>query len=312
MGKKIYLSIMVLVTAVCVVVGTVVHIKKGAAEKKEHVKTVYTEENQSSGTDGQTEKQAAADGTESGGKTAKPSGENPNTVLKTPSKDQLVSEIHVDSDVLDLTIFPGPEYDVSYEGIEDLKPEVTLENGILTISQKKKEPLNFFKLFSPSGKAMMTVQLPDDALGQLTADMDTGDLDISDLSVGNGVIRMDVGDIDLDRVILGTFSLENDTGNIEMEDCTSTNLTIDTDVGNVELEGCAFKDLKIASDVGDVVIDSREDLSRYVMLLSRDVGRITINGEDMSKKHQQTVVGEASGSLTVETDTGDLEITYPS
>ena len=54
-----------------------------------------------------------------------------------------VSEIRLDSEVMDVKFYTGDSLEIAYGGNEKLKPEISFENGVLSITQRGKAGRTF-------------------------------------------------------------------------------------------------------------------------------------------------------------------------
>ena len=111
-------------------------------------------------------------------------------------------------------------------------------------------------------------------------------------------------DFDVGNLIVSDLSAEqtkisSDVGNVELTSCRGNRLEAESDVGNIEIRSSEFKDTQIDTDVGNVYFS-----------LATDLGKVTVDGNKLKRNFSQTASDASSGRrLTVETDTGNIEIT---
>lgn len=128
---------------------------------------------------------------------------------------------------------------------------------------------------------------------------DTGKICVSDVSMVDGdllLVKLDTGDLELSDVSVGTMKLETNTGEVEMTRVLVTGeLHVTTDTGDVDIERSDAKDLYVQTDTGDVEI---ELLSGKMFSVQADTGDVQHPASDRN-----------GGICEVKTDTGDVEIT---
>lgn len=281
MKKKIYLTVLIVVTLICVIFGTMNHM--GVFGRSNHVRY---DTGKTPSEDGS----AAFRGSESAGSKTK-ARKNPaagDALFSEERSSSEVTELHADIEYGSLTVRTGEEFSAEYNGDSDLRPEVDLKNGVLTVAQKGRN-FNFFKnLLHP--KAELTVVLPKGTvLDEADIALDLGDAVLSGLTAENGTIV-------------------NNLGRIELSSCRLGSVKIEADMGDVVLEECGFRDLSVEEDLGAVRIRSAADLSGASVELETDLGKVLVNGSEQGTEYR------ASGSdgirLSVHNDLGDVELEY--
>ncbi len=191
--------------------------------------------------------------------------------------------LHITGDVMGVSIVRGDDYEIKYEGTENLMPKYEITDGELAVVQKGK------KTGFGNFKCSVTITIPEDAsLQSFYADIDVGDINVTDMEIVTLTGESDVGDLNFTKI-------------------TSQDVTITCDTGDIELSDCTFENLDINADVGNVDVKSAKDLSDYSFELSCDVGKVTINGDKESKNYESE---GSEGSVTISADVGDVDITY--
>ena len=229
----------------------------------------------------------------------------------------------LDLDIIaaNVNIVEGEEFSVKYDGDENLKPEVSLEDDTLKIRQSTAEGLQW-NLDGPTSK--ITVTVPEDQLEELKLEADAGDIDISDLTLDSLDIEANAGEIDLNDITTDDLKLDADAGDINLTDVKADKLTIEVDAGDIELsnvdirkgeaslsmgnfdyDGGTFKTLSVTVNMGDLHINTDSSLSDYSVDLSCDMGEVRYNGkhEGTSYDHE----GE-EGKLDAKCNMGEVEV----
>ena len=299
MKRNMYLTILIFAAVICIVFGTLYHTgfigrwnsRTAVAAEEENREKEDAEEAHKTNEDAEeAEDEDAETGkipeteTASAAAEEKTEGSEPSSVQK---GDGTVTEIQAALGLGSLTIRTGGEFAYEYNGNEEYKPHVELEDGTLRIWQDKKN----FKLISLANKkAELTVTVPEGTvLENAGIQTDLGDLELTGLTIENGSVGDDLGDIILSACELGKVE-------------------INADLGDVEVEECSFRDLKVKEDLGDVTISSSTDLKDAVVDLSTSLGSVKVNGQGQGTKHFMDGGGEIS--LYVRNDLGDVRLTY--
>ena len=109
MKKNIYLTILTIVTVLCIIGGTCYHVIGWGVSLAEHFVPFFKSQQEETST-----KQSSADNT----------------------KLDAFSNISVDVKVMDLTLTKGSDFSISYSASEKLVPEYDVDDGTLVLTQK--------------------------------------------------------------------------------------------------------------------------------------------------------------------------------
>lgn len=192
--------------------------------------------------------------------------------------------IYVDSNVAELTIGRGEGYSISIDSSEDIYPEYSVKDSVLTIKQKNNKTVHFNDL-----DCEVNITIPSgQALDEINITGDVGDIMIKDISSAKTTVLSDVGDINFDSCDIGVINLSSSVGNIQLDDC-------------------AFTGADIRTDCGDVDIDSTKNLSGWMIDCETDIGEVNINADDEGDDFSQS---GSEGNIVVRGDTGDITINY--
>lgn len=193
--------------------------------------------------------------------------------------------VSVDANVMSLTIRSGEQTAISYSYSNNLEPQFEVKDDTLVITQKNAKYKHFSK-----NKCSVTLTVPSDiSYSKIDIDLAVGDIDIKDLSGEDLRVSANVGDLDLTNLSFNKIELE-------------------TNVSDVDIENCFFDRLDVDANVGDIDVESTEDLSDYSIDLSAGIGAVTVN--DKSHRREFSQNGTSGKSITIETDTGDIDLDY--
>lgn len=169
----------------------------------------------------------------------------------------------LDISVSDLTITTGDSYSISYDTNRAvLIPKYEVSHGTLTVTQKSKHN-NFWG----STHCAITITVPESAvLSNLTADGSVGDVLFQNIQAQKSTLDFSVGDLDLENCALGDCSIDTSTGDIDVKDCTFGNMEIDTSVGDVNVsvsQDLASYDMTLDTGVGEVTVNGGSHKDHY-------------------------------------------------
>lgn len=163
------------------------------------------------------------------------------------------SAIEIDANVLAVTVECGDSYQVAMNCNEKLMPTVEVKGDTLVIKQKVNT-----KLFTGSTHAEMTVTLPAGTeLNSLTTVQNVGDFELDSVDVKKADITVNVGDVELENVKGSNLKVDSDTGDVEVKDCQFETVDIDSDIGDADYSSTVSLEdytMDLKTDVGSVDI----------------------------------------------------------
>ena len=273
MKKDIYLTILIVVTAVCMLFGTLYH--TGILRKSARV--VY----------GTSEMKHERIDVEDLLDPDEPETETTDIEKnETAGVTDKITEIAANLDLGDLKIRQGSTFGVQYEGDDRFEPEVEIENGKLTIEQENRD----LNLTWGNIKCEVTVTIPEETdLKSVDIDLNLGDVELASLTVSAGTIHNSLGDIDVENCRLGTMNIESDLGDVDVIECT-------------------FRELTVDQNMGDVDVTTRQDMSAASIELETSLGEVKINGKGQGTEFRTD--GDGGVLLAVENDMGDIKLDY--
>lgn len=95
---------------------------------------------------------------------------------------------------------------------------------------------------------------------------DVGDVDLNDCTIDNLTVTADVGDIDIDDSTLATLEVNADTGNFSLQNGTFTNLEAETDVGAIAIDSSrdlSDYELELECELGELSINGEAYPKEY-------------------------------------------------
>ncbi len=244
MKKGIYLTILILITIVCILIGSAYHI--GGFFR--NLFTPFEKDHVSFETDL-----------------------------------DAFSSIVIDADTIDITIQSGSDYHLEYYCMEACKPEYEINKQTLTIKQTSKDQ-NFFgknnslcelKITVPSDVTLNELNITSD-VGEvslqrvesesLILNCDVGDIELTNSSFSLMQVNANVGDVNLENITCADGVITADVGDIDIEHITFDNLEITCDVGDVEITSkSTLSDYKIAldADLGSISFQDEDYSDSY-------------------------------------------------
>ncbi|MBQ9061204.1 MAG: DUF4097 family beta strand repeat protein [Eubacterium sp.] len=221
-------------------------------------------------------------------------------------EDGAVTAVSLDSEVMDVRFRTGEKLEIAYGGNEKLKPEISLQDGTLTITQRGKVRSRFNLFGFGKNGARLDVTIPSGTkLENFTSQIDACDMEIAQLAIADVKIHGNIGDIKVAGTAFDRTDISLNTGDLEVEDASLGTGTIGMNTGDTDVKNCTFEELLVTGDVGDIDVVLAGDRSTYAINLSTDMGEVEIFDRDEGRSFSQ----EGSGpSLTVENNVGDIEV----
>lgn len=198
-----------------------------------------------------------------------------------------VDNIRVDADACSVIILRdnGVEgIEAEYEGGEALMPEVTFENGELSIVQEVDGNVNANSRHGPE----VTVRVG--------SGIELGDIDLT----------MDAGNLEFTNITADDISGDLSAVNMELNNCDISSFVITCDAGNIEMENTVFEIIDFDLDFGNIEINGISDLDYYSFDIECEAGMVSFDGHDEGRTY--TSSGTGSGEVKILLDAGNIEI----
>lgn len=218
--------------------------------------------------------------------------------------------INVDGSYMDFTLQKGDSWGASYNGVEWLKPEldVTEEDGVtkLVFTQPDAAGRKLNKYYNLNSS--LTIVVPENvSFTDLNITLYLGDLDMTDVKADQVELNLDLGDLDVENCNVGTFTSNMDMGDTTIQKTELKNADINASMGDIEVTDSEFKDMKLTADMGEITVKSAVSLDDYRIDADVSMGDVKVNGKNYSDDYSQK--GNA-GELTVDSSMGDAEIAW--
>ena len=255
MKKGIYLTIITLVTVVCIIFGSITHILGFVSALP--FGNFYSNE-------------TSADTTET-------SSRNLGSFYN----------IVADVSISDFTITHGDDYTVSYEATQTIIPKLKVKNGTLYIDQSVKRRL-WGGFGTQNRNCTLSITLPENAtLSDITLDSGVGSVSIDSIVADSLSIDTGVGDTEIKDCDIESIDADNDVGDITLSNCSFLDLDVDNSVGDITVSSArdlSDYDIDLDTSIGDVYVNdhsckrefSQDGNSDGSVTLDNSTGDITL------------------------------------
>lgn len=271
--KKIYMTVLTIVTVVCVIGGSIVH-GIGLLTRIRHFV---------------------------GRHTASESGQ---IVESGQGRDYDLSpftSLKLDVGIGDIRLVTGDGYHLTYSGKDSLAPVLKEDGDRLKITQNDRNVRSWFKTDNPlDTENTMVITVPADAkLKDLDAELNMGNFTITGISADDTELSLNMGNLDVMDSSFGKLSVDADLGNVTIRDISADKAEFDASMGNIEAVHIAdFRSLDLDADMGNIDLTLDQKLDDLNLALSASLGSVKINGENVSDKK----IKNGNGSITVTAD----------
>lgn len=214
------------------------------------------------------------------------------------------TSIQMDIAAAEVMIEKGDAFSIAYEGIEDLKPQYSVDNKVLNVKSSTKGIH-----FTTSIVCKLTVTIPEGTkLNGVVFDIDAGNLEAYGLNADKLEIDVDAGNVEVYDAACDRVTIDVDAGNVIFKDGELGSVEASADMGNIEFKSCAFDILEAEADMGNVEVHSSQSLEDYSMNIDVDLGNVDVNGHDYSGGY--TSAGDSDHRIDITVSLGNAEITY--
>lgn len=255
-----------------------------------------------------------------------------------------IQKIELNILTTDITISPSTDdkihldYDISdYDTYT-----ITTTGGTLKVVHKKEEA-SFFDIYQYVTDPAFDIKVPSGSISEFNLNLTTGEIDISSLTgvqkmiinattsdvlISNCQVSVETkitlttGDLDLESGTYNAINIHSGTGQLTLNDVTTTNVEIVKTTGRTYLDNvnCSGS-VSVHSSTGDIKLKRLQTTDQID--LTTTTGSITgsiVGSQADFNTTVRTATGESnltnnpsgSKSLTVETTTGDIELSFVS
>ncbi len=275
MNRRLYLIIITLVTAACIIAGCLIHFLPAAGSFRSG------RGNSNSGTDLSSQIQSGSS-----------------------TEELAFDSISLKIQAAEITVKGGSGYNISCSGRDELQPEVQLEGSTLSVVQDTS--LSDITL-KGNGEAHITITVPEETeLSRISADINIGETELENLDIGTLEITDNTGEITVKDCRIGTAAVTGGIGEIDLENVSCEEMTLSVNTGDVEVKKTDFESLDITANIGDIEIKAVRDLNEYSMDLSANTGEIEVDDSDRGRAY--SVQGTGVASIKASVNIGDISV----
>lgn len=221
-----------------------------------------------------------------------------------------VKKINIDLDVADVRIQksntnPYIEYTELKRGEEDVYTiDVSYENGVLNLKSNikgkelsMKNKIQILRIFLPMDKN----------LEEIKANINAGDVKVSDLEVRNLDLNVKSGHISFENSFFGG-SVSNEAGDITLEKSEILNTKLATNAGDIVInESKLGTRSDFSTQTGDIIINSTDSLDNYNVKANLEVGNFILgNISYRNIKDGFSKNNKAQKDISLKTKVGDI------
>ena len=234
-----------------------------------------------------------------------------------------VSVLNADLTSADITIRQGSENSLYYKMDEDHVPEITQENGTLTVKKKSTFSISWFSFTENK----LEITLDSKTLESLDISLTSGDIDVDGLDFG-GTIQTTSGDISVSNAKNGgTLTLEATSGEISVRDSKFQSIHKEQCSGDTQMERVEAAKLYLQSTSGETTISKAKIGNAEISCTSGDTeleligsesdynyscsctsGTIRIADTKAKKNYEQD--NHADHTFTADMTSGDLTVRF--
>lgn len=246
-NQKIYLIIITIVTAICIIVGSLIHVV---------------------------------------GLFSFPKGSNQLSNMAIDGMESF-SRVTVEAQVLEVNVEVGDDYKFSYDcSRQEFVPEFAVEGDTLKIKQNVPKKFTRNNVKSDRAKVFIVVP-NEKALLSIIATINVGEVKIKDLNMEICDVKTDVGNVEIENATMENLDAKSSVGNVELEDTNVQEMTAKCEVGNVEIKGGKIGKMMLETEIGDIRIEKLVDYEKASLDLGTELGSIIIDGQKMAKTYQK-------------------------
>lgn len=221
-----------------------------------------------------------------------------------------INKINIDLKTADVRIQrsntnPYIEYTRLYRGDEDeYTIDVSYENGVLNLkSNIKGKELNM-----KNKVQILRIFLPmDKNLEEIKANIDAGDVKITDLEVRNLDLNVRSGHISFENSFFGG-SVTNEAGDIKLDKSELLNTKLTTNAGDIIINESKLGNRSdFTTQTGDIIIGSQDSIDNYNVKANLEVGNFVLgNISYRNIKDGFSKNNKAQKDISLKTKVGDI------
>ncbi len=235
-----------------------------------------------------------------------------------------LNTVKVNVGCADITVERSQNHTVSLTLPDDKHFEYTLEQGVLTVQDKKNSFLLNLDMLNQQYQVILS--LPEKEYDEFTLSCGTGDMNLSGVNAGMLTASTGTGDITSESCTFTEIDLDSGTGNITLnqteissvsdidigtgdftaESCTFSGISIDDGTGEIKMQNSALPgNADIDCGTGDVSMTLSGNVQDYQIDCSECIGDVNIQNNSLKS------MGSVSAQYRMKIDTvGDVDILF--
>ena len=235
-----------------------------------------------------------------------------------------LNTVKVNVGCADITVERSQNPTVSLTLPDDKHFEYTLEQGVLTVQDKKNSFLLNLDMLNQQYQIILS--LPEKEYDEFVLSCGTGDMNLSGVNAGMLTVSTGTGDITSKSCTFAEIDLDSGTGNINLnkteissvsdidigtgdftaESCTFSGISIDDGTGEIKMQNSALPgNADIDCGTGDVSMTLSGNVQDYQIDCSECIGDVNI--QNTAEKS----MGSVSAQYQMKIDTvGDVDILF--
>ncbi|MDE7322573.1 MAG: DUF4097 domain-containing protein [Lachnospiraceae bacterium] len=195
--------------------------------------------------------------------------------------------VNVDADMIDLSIESGEKFYLNGRYTDGLMFEYEVKDGILYIKQRLPKKALWGGMRSESCNVTLTV--PEgkvmDFLDIRTA---MGNIDVEGITSSDCEVQTSMGNCTFDECNFDEADICTNMGEITVKDTHLGEAELDNDMGTIIVERSTFDNLSADNSMGDISIDAEQNLDKCQIELESGMGNVKVNGHNEGTKYRQT------------------------
>lgn len=216
------------------------------------------------------------------------------------------SSLSIITTAADVTVETGDVWRVEYALPSE--PEITENGGRLTIedtSDRAVINIDFTGINAPK----VTVTVPESAaLTALEITSHVGDVRVRGLSLETLSAEVNTGDLSLsDITAAGAITMQSNTGDQELRRVQAPKITVTGNTGEIDLEDVEAGHITARTQTGDIEMTLPGRAEDYSLDLKTSIGNVEINDREHENPFTTTNGGK---TLTASSSVGDVEVEF--
>ncbi len=211
-------------------------------------------------------------------------------------------EVDVNVESMTVIIKPGDKYEVDYETVEGLEPEISQNGKSLSIIQQGsiKNPMQDYM-------SELYIMVPqNEPLAKVRINCGGSHIHIRDVTVYINELITGTGDIVVANVNSQSTAAKTDSGIITMESVDMGQSELASNTGDITVRASRFGDINSSTDSGNIHVEgSVEDFSKYNMNLVSVQGKVIIQSQEQGSNY---ITSGGVFAMNMATNSGDISV----